>query len=57
MITLYDFQGCQLLKLDAGSLCEGNYQKQISFNTYPMGEYLLQIIVDEKIYGSKILNF
>lgn len=57
MITLYDFQGRQLLKLDAGSLCEGNYQKQISLNTYPMGEYLLQIIVDEKIYGSKILNF
>lgn len=57
IIMLYDFQGRQLLKSDAGLLQKGNYRNQISLSTYPVGEYLLQILVNGKMYGEKILKF
>lgn len=57
IIMLYDFQGRQLLKSDAGLLQKGNYRNQISLSSYPVGEYLLQILVNGKMYGEKILKF
>lgn len=55
-IMLYDFQGRQLLKSDAGLLQKGDYRNQIPLGIYPMGEYLLRIIVNDKLYGEKILK-
>ena len=55
-IMLYDFQGRQLMKSDTRLLQMGDYQNQLSLNNYPIGEYLLQILVGEKMYGEKILK-
>ena len=45
-VMLYDFQGRQLLRSNIGLLQKGSYQDRLSFNIYPSGEYLLQILVN-----------
>ena len=55
-VMLYDFQGRQLLRSNIGLLQKGSYQDRLSFNIYPSGEYLLQILVNGKMYGEKILK-
>ena len=52
-VMLYDFQGRQLLRSNIGLLQKGSYQDRLSFNIYPSGEYLLQILVNGKCMERK----
>lgn len=51
---LYDFQGRQLSIIEKTVQNKGNYQKRISLCTFPKGEYLLRIAINNKVYGEKI---
>lgn len=55
-ISLYDMQGRQLTAIQEVVKLEGSYQEEISLSKYSAGEYLLQIQVNDKRYGSKLIK-
>lgn len=55
-VGLYDIQGRQQSAMQKAFQSEGSYQKQFSLDGLPDGEYLLRIVVGDKIYGEKILK-
>ena len=54
MITLYDMQGRLLVNYPKTSQSSGYYQEAIALDGFQLGEYLLRIVVNDKVYGEKI---
>jgi len=55
-MSLYDMQGRLLASYPKTSHPEGFYQEAITLGVYTLGEYLLQIIVNDIVYGEKIIK-
>lgn len=53
-ISLYDMQGRLLVNYPKTIHPEGFYQEVIALDGFQLGEYLLQIVVNDKVYGEKI---
>ncbi|WP_321425140.1 T9SS type A sorting domain-containing protein [uncultured Bacteroides sp.] len=53
-ISLYDMQGRLLANYPKTKHPEGFYQKAIALDGFQLGEYLLRIVVNDKVYGEKI---
>ena len=55
-ISLYDMQGRLLVNYPKTNHPEGFYQEAIALDGFQLGEYLLRIVVNDKVYGEKIVN-
>lgn len=53
-ISLYDMQGRLLVNYPKTKQPEGFYQEAIALDGFQLGEYLLRIVVNDKVYGEKI---
>jgi hypothetical protein len=53
-ISLYDMQGRLLINYPKTNHSEGFYQEAIALDGFQLGEYLLRIVVNDKVYGEKI---
>lgn len=53
-ISLYDMQGRLLINYPKTNHPEGFYQEAIALDGFQLGEYLLRILVNDKVYGEKI---
>jgi len=53
-ISLYDMQGRLLVNYPKTNYPEGFYQEAIALDGFQLGEYLLRIVVNDKVYGEKI---
>nr|WP_320036898.1 T9SS type A sorting domain-containing protein [uncultured Bacteroides sp.] len=53
-ISLYDMQGRLLVNYPKTKQSEGFYQEAIALDGFQLGEYLLRIVVNDKVYGEKI---
>ena len=53
-ISLYDMQGRLLVNYPKTNHPEGFYQEAIALDGFQLGEYLLRIVVNDKVYGEKI---
>jgi len=56
IISLYDMQGRLLVNYPKTNHPEGFYQEAIALDGFQLGEYLLRIVVNDKVYGEKILK-
>ena len=55
-ISLYDMQGRLLVNYPKTNHPEGFYQEAIALDGFQLGEYLLRIVVNNRVYGEKLLN-
>nr|WP_321374652.1 T9SS type A sorting domain-containing protein [uncultured Bacteroides sp.] len=55
-ISLYDMQGRLLVNYPKTNHPEGFYQEAIALDGFQLGEYLLRIVVNDKVYGEKIIK-
>ncbi len=55
-ISLYDMQGRLLVNYPKTKHPEGFYKEAISLDGFQLGEYLLRIVVNDKVYGEKIVR-
>ena len=55
-IGLYDMQGRLLVSYPKTTQPSGFYQEAIALDGFHLGEFLLQIIVNERAYGEKIVK-
>lgn len=55
-ISLYDMQGRLLVNYPKTTHSSGFYQKAIFLDDFQLGEYLLRIVVNDKVYGEKIVK-
>lgn len=55
-ISLYDMQGRLLVNYPKTLHPSGFYQEAISLDGFQLGEYLLRIVVNDKVYGEKIVK-
>jgi hypothetical protein len=55
-ISLYDMQGRLLINYPKTKHPEGFYQEAIALDNFQLGEYLLRIVVNDKVYGEKIIK-
>jgi hypothetical protein len=53
-ISLYDMQGRLLANYPKTKHPEGFYQEAIALDGFQLGEYLLRIVVNDKVYGEKL---
>lgn len=53
-IALYDVQGRLLVSYPKTTHSTGFYQEAIALDGFQLGEYLLRIVVNDKVYGEKI---
>jgi hypothetical protein len=53
-ISLYDVKGRLLANFPKTNHQKGFYQESISLDGFQLGEYLLRIVVNDKVYGEKI---
>ena len=55
-IILFDMQGRQLSSSAKMKQAKGSYLETVSIHKYQGKEFLLRIVVNEKVYGEKIIN-
>jgi len=55
-ISLYDIQGRLLISYPKTKHPQGFYQEALALDGFQLGEYLLRIVVDDKVYAEKLLN-
>lgn len=55
-ISLYDMQGRLLINYPKTKYPEGFYQEAIALDGFQLGEYLLRIVVNDRVYGEKIIK-
>lgn len=55
-LALFDLQGRQLTTIQRANQSAGSYKETISMSSYPKGEYILRIMLGEKVYGEKVVR-
>ncbi len=55
-IALYDMQGRLLVSYPKTTHSSGFYQEAISLDGFQLGGYLLRIVVNDQVYGEKIMK-
>jgi hypothetical protein len=55
-ISLYDMQGRLLTNYPKTNHPEGFYQEAIALDGFQLGEYLLRIVANDRVYGEKIIK-